>query len=196
MNHFHRKWSSQDTHLESHQLMRKLAPWYILHHNVNFGFWTNDLKVGTIPLVMSAWSEKCRVPIIIIQVIRLAYLEYPNYVWVMQKLHCPNFLRNLSKSADLENNKKGKREKGKDIRGIRNICTKAVTNAGKSTWCIKLFLRTICLSMILMATYCPFTVFIANLTLANVPSPIVLLSWYFPILLENPIVQLGRISIC
>lgn len=60
---------------------------------------------------------------------------------------------------------------------------------------MRLFSMTMCLSMILMATYWPFSVFTANLTLAKVPSPIVLLSWYFPMLLATPISADDRMAL-
>lgn len=65
----------------------------------------------------------------------------------------------------------------------------------KFTWLVRLFSTTICLSMILIATYCLFSVFIANLTLAKVPSPIVRPTWYFPMALTYPIFLLPGISL-
>lgn len=58
------------------------------------------------------------------------------------------------------------------------------------TWCSRLFFKTICLSMTLIATFSPLLLLKASLTLENVPSPMVLLSLYFPIFLGDTITLL------
>lgn len=58
---------------------------------------------------------------------------------------------------------------------------------GWFAWCLRLFSMTICLSMILIATFSPVLPLRPSLTLENVPSPIVLPSLYFPMFFSDPI---------